>query len=109
MMRGIWSRFVHVITRTRLRAGAGPPATAPKNAPTSPSSTDNASHVLSDNEVELLRKSGLEVEPMAYPMWRLRLRHWIFGCIKMPHYMFIESRSVQVGRICPVCWMEFPL
>lgn len=111
MMKGIWSRSVNFITWKQKLAAIGQRVTARKSATTLLESTARAANV-SEEDVQLLKEADVvEVRPMAVPSLRLRLKHAVLGCRPLPHHVIDRNsqRLVEVGRICPLCWRQFPI
>lgn len=47
---------------------------------------------------------------MARPTGKTRIHHAIFGCTTIKHLVLNQAigRVVEVGRICPYCFKEYP-
>lgn len=47
--------------------------------------------------------------PNSRDWWKMEVLHVIRGCEKMPHWVIVDDKMVEVGKICPVCLTEYPL
>ena len=59
----------------------------------------------------MLEKEGFQVEGVVLPTWLQRLRHTLFGCEPIKYFVLDTrlERAVEMGRICPLCFKEFPI
>ena len=111
MMRGIWSRFAQAITQIHEPVLSGLQRIVGSNETTSSDSTDPAPHAY-EEAVQLATHVGFkEVVPVAHPTLMTRIRHFIFSCQPIAHWVMHKgmARPVNVGMICVVCWKEYPL
>lgn len=71
---------------------------------------DHASNVSEEDEVVFKRQGISEVQPMARPALKLRLHHFLFGCTPIKHLVMNHAigKVVEIGRICPFCFKEYP-
>lgn len=63
-------------------------------------------------EKQILEEEGFRQKALTLFTWtQLRVKHAFTGCTKWPYWKMDQrlGKVVEVGRMCPVCWKEYPL
>jgi hypothetical protein len=73
-------------------------------------STEPVTNVSEADAVVLKRRGITEVKPMARPTLKARISHAVSGCTTIKHLVLNQQigRVVEIGRICPICFREYP-